>query len=291
MKQKNKKIFVTGASGRIGSNLVSKLLKDGYGVIALVRDKNKITKRKNLEFVMADINEIDKYKKEIQKCEIVYHLVAYQNMFDKDIKEFQRVNVEGTKSILNLLIGSKVKKFIYVSTVMVFKKTGKMPRNEEWPKKKTGGENYYVETKIRGLNLVNKYKNKIPTVIVYPTIVVDKTDKKAPAKGVIGLLWKYLGGGINGGLMSLIGKERVENFILMPNLIKALVNCIDKGRIGEDYILGGENIIFKNKYIKFKIPISFLKLFSFIKIIGLIVRNPPDDLCVDSSKAKRDGLF
>lgn len=291
MKQKNKKIFVTGASGRIGSNLVKKLLKDNYEVIALVRDKSKIKKRKNLEVVVADINEVNNYKKEIKKCRVVYHLAAYQNMFDKDIKEFERVNVEGTKNILDLLVDSGVERFIYVSTVMVFKKTGKTARNEKWSKKKTGGENYYVETKLRGLSLVNKYKNKIPTIVVYPTIVVDKTDKKAPARGLLGLLWKYLGGGVNGGLMSLVGKKRIENFVLMPDLIKALVNCIDKGKIGEDYIFGGENVFFNNKYIKFKIPINFLKLFSFIKIIGLIVKNPPDDLCVDSSKAKKDALF
>jgi nucleoside-diphosphate-sugar epimerase len=291
MKQKNKKIFITGASGRIGSNLVKSLLRQKYKVIALVRNKNKIKKRKNLEVVVADINEIDKYKKEIKKCGIVYHLAAYQNMFDRDIREFERVNVEGTKNILNLLLDSKVERFVYVSTVMVFEKTGQIARNEKWSKKKTGGENYYVETKLRGLNLVNKYKNKIPSMIVYPTIVLDKTDKKAPARGFLGLLWKYLGGGTNGGLMSLVGKKRIENFVLMPDLIRALVNCIDKGKVGEDYILGGENIFFENKYIKFKIPISFLKLFSFIKIIRLIVRNPPDDLCVDSTKAKKAALF
>lgn len=291
MKQKNKKIFVTGANGRIGSYLVKALLKEKYQVVALVRDKNKIKKRKNLTMVIADINEIDKYKKEIKKCEVVYHLAVYQNMFDRHISEFNRVNVEGTKSILELLVDSKVKKFIYVSTVMVFKKTGKIPRNEKWPKKLSGGENYYVESKLKGLEVVNKYKDKIPTIVVYPTIVLDVTDKKAPAKGIIGLLWKCLGGGTNGGLMSLVGQKRIENFVLMPDLIRALVNCIDKGKVGEDYILGGENIFFENKYIKFKIPISFLKLFSFIKIIKLIVRNPPDDLCVDSTKAKKAALF
>jgi nucleoside-diphosphate-sugar epimerase len=212
-------------------------------------------------------------------------------MFDNKINEFNRVNVEGTKKILDVLSNSKVERFIYVSTAMVFKKTGKIPRNEKWPKKKSGGKNYYVETKIKALELVNKYKNKIPTIVVYPTIVLDRTDRKAPAKGLIGFIWKYLGGGTNGGLMSLIGKKRIENFILMPKLIKALVSCVDKGKIGEDYLLGGENILFKNKYIKFKIPIKFLRLFSFIKIIDLIVKNPPDNLCVDSTKAKKANLF
>lgn len=291
MKQKNKKVFVTGASGRIGSYLVKALLKEKYQVIVLVRNKNKIKKRKNLRIVVADINEIDKYEKEIKKCEVVYHLAAYQNMFDRDISEFNRVNVDGTKNILDLLVDSKIKKFIYVSTVMVFKQTGKIPRNERWPKKLSGGENYYVESKLRGLEIVNQYKSKIPTIVVYPTIVMDVTDKKAPTKGIMGLLWKYLGGGTNGGLMSLVGQKRVENFILMPKLIEAMINCIEKGKLGQDYILGGENVIFNNKYIKFKIPINFLRLFSFIKIIGMIVRNPPGDLCFSSKKAIEAKLF
>jgi len=122
MKRKNNKVFITGASGNIGKYLVDKLLKDGYKITVLTRNPSYINANKNIKVVVADIIEIDKYKKQMCSCKYVFHLAAYQNMFDKKYDEFKRVNVDGTKVIIEAIRSSNVKKLFYVSTTMVFDK-------------------------------------------------------------------------------------------------------------------------------------------------------------------------
>ena len=250
MKQKNKKIFVTGSTGKIGTYLTKALKRNSWEVICLRND----------------INETEKYEKQIKGCQVIYHLAVYQNILDDQYEKFYKVNVLGTKNLLDLAVKYKIKKFIYVSTAMVFKNTGKIERNENWPKKRTSN-NFYVKSKLRALEIVNKYKKKIPIIVLYPSIVLDPKRK-----------------GFNGKLMRWVGqRNRVENFVMIQDLIKMMVKVIDKGKIGEDYILGGKNIILKNLF-NMTIPIWFIKIFSFIKIVKAVSKNPPGDLCLNTEK-------
>ena len=82
MNVKNKKVFVTGASGNIGKYLVERLLVSGFDVIVLTRNSSLSYSRK-VKVVVADILEIDKYKHEMCSCQYVFHLAAYQNIFNK----------------------------------------------------------------------------------------------------------------------------------------------------------------------------------------------------------------
>ena len=74
-------------------------------------------------------------------------MAAYQNISDQNKNNFVRVNVEGTKLILGAIVKSKVKRLIYLSTVMVFKSTGKKEVNENSLKRTSGNGNPYVDTK------------------------------------------------------------------------------------------------------------------------------------------------
>ncbi len=207
MSVKNKKIFVTGAGGKIGSKLVLALRKSGYDVLTLKRPG-------------VDILEVAKYKKEMRSCDYVYHLVAYQNVLDKKEDEFYRVNVKGTQAIMRALKGSRIKKFLYVSTVMVFDK------NET--------KNFYVTSKREALKLVKK--SDLPWVVVYPSIVVDLKEK---------MVWwrRLLTGGVPGGLMSRLGdRERWIKFIWIDDLIEEMVDLVKNSRVGKEYILEKEKV-------------------------------------------------
>ncbi len=306
---KPKQVFVTGGTGKIGSRLVPKLLNKGYRVIALVRDKSRFTlKHNNLEAIEADILEVNKYQKQLHECDYVYHLAVYQNIADRDINNFLRVNVEGARLLLDALKKSKVKKLIYLSTIMVFKPSKKRI-DEESPKKTSGKGNYYVETKLAALELIEKYKTKVPIITLYPTVVVDpdeiRGETAGPASKWQSLLWKIIGGGVPGGLMGMVGnKKRMTNYILMDNLITAMINVMDKGKVGKDYILGWENLtvgnylraVLKMKgrvFFPLRIPLCLLKIISLINLprlemINFIAKNPPEDINVNSQKAVDD---
>jgi len=295
-----KKIFVTGATGKIGSHLVPTLLDQGYKVTALVRDKSRLSlEHKNLKSIEADLLEVSKYQKILSECDFVFHLAAYQNISDSEIDNFVRVNVEGTRSILKAALNSKIKRFFYISTVMVFKPTKNKPIDENSPKKNPGNPNYYVETKLRALRIIDQFKNKIPITVFYPTIVIDPKEK------VQGLLWTIIGGGIPGGLMCLIGnKKRIMNYIFMDNLVDAMASVVSMKNLDQDYLLGGENLsveeylrqalAIKGKFlIPIRIPIIVLKAISLLKIpqlglINFVAHNPPENIYVNPQKAIND---
>jgi len=303
-------IFVTGASGKIGQKLVVQLLNKGFGVMALVRNRSKLQlKDPHLKIIEADLLDSEKFARYFKKCDYVYHLAAYQNISDLKIDEFIRVNVEGTKKLLRLANKSKVKKFIYVSTAMVFSFEENKTISERSTLKKFSGKNYYVETKLLALKTIRQYKNKVPVVVLYPSVVIDQQEivdgNSQKITGWRKLLWEKIGGGIPGGLMNLIGKkDRVLNYIFIDNLLTAMINVMKKGQIGDSYILGGENITAEN-YLKetarikkrvclpLRIPVILLKLISLIKIpqlklIEFIAQNPPENMKLNPQKAIKE---
>lgn len=253
MKSPNR-VFVTGSGGKVGKKLVVELTARGFEAVRL----------------KTDINNIEGYKQDLEKCEYVIHLAAYQNIKDKNIDEFERVNVLGTKTILEASIHAKVKKFIYISTVMVFEETGNLTRDEKWKKKKKGN-NFYEETKIRALKIVKKYKNKLPIVVVYPTVVVDKEDFN-----------KF---NFPGWLMCRLGSpKRIINFINNKVLARALANIIEK-KSKDDYILAGKNTevgAYLKEVYKFK-KRFFIPWF----IPGVNLQN----MCFSNKKAKKDSIM
>lgn len=224
------KVFVTGASGKIGKPLVKELLNKGFEVVALVRDKNKVFfGNSNIILIEGDIVDTNKYVKQMRDCDYVFHLAAYQNVFDRKIDEFKRVNIEGTKLIIKSLESSKIKKFIYVSTVMVLENKSI--------------SNFYVSTKSIATEMVKK--SKLPWVILYPRTVIDKME-------IVGTgLWKILTGGIPGGLMLRTGdKNRHFKFIWIEDLIKMMtIGVENEYKPRKSYILGDEDMK-PNEYLK-----------------------------------------
>ncbi|NQU83433.1 MAG: NAD-dependent epimerase/dehydratase family protein [Parcubacteria group bacterium] len=307
---KKKRVFVTGASGKIGKKLLIQLLKNDYSVVAMVRNKsNLLTRHPSLRIIEADILELKKYYREIRECNYVYHLAAYQNISDSSIDNFLKVNVEGTSLILEATLNSKVKKIIYISTIMVFKPQGTRPVDEKSPKKNLGNRNYYVETKLLALKTIEKFKTKVPIVTLYPTIVIDLKDVVSKGNKLIsgwqGFLWKIIGGGVPGGLMCMVGnKNRMMNYILMDNLVATMINTINREKTDNDYILGGENTTVENYlqealrvkgriFLPIRFPMFLLKIISMMKVfkinlIDFIVNNPPEDICANSQRAIND---
>lgn len=288
LKLKNKIVFVTGATGQIGRHLVERLAKEGCKVCVLVRKKtNVFDKLKNIDLILGDIRNNKSF--ELGYCDYVFHLAVYQNINDQCYTNFRMTNVLGTELLLKKALVANLRRFVYVSTVMVFKPTGKIPRDESW-KKRTDDKNFYIKSKQEAGEVVNNFKKKLPIVTVYPTIVLDK--KEIKESKFIGswwqsLIWRFLGQGIPGGIMGLIGsKNRMINFIWVEDLVDKLIEVAIKGVNGDDYILCGNNISV-GEYLKTMSLIRGVKPVSFRipKLIGkLFLRDLPTDMCFKSNK-------
>lgn len=130
--EKNKiNIFVTGGTGLLGKDILFDLSKSRkYNMVCLYRKNDKVlAKGDNIKWIKGDLLKLsDKCINEINKSDVILHLAAKVGMFEKDCL---KVNVDGTKNVLNVLNKNKKIKFIFFSSIDAFGLTGAKMADEE----------------------------------------------------------------------------------------------------------------------------------------------------------------
>ena len=183
-----KNILITGGAGYIGSHIVEQLVKKNFLNVFIVDDLSTGHKRlinKRAKFIKADINKKQLIKKIILDNEIdtIIHLAAKTIVTESELKPklYYKVNVLGTKSLLNATKDTLVKNFLFSSTAAVY---GSKIRyvNEN---SKTLPDSVYGETKLQAENLVKKLFKKNYIILRYFNVVGASPSKK------IGLINKY----------------------------------------------------------------------------------------------------
>jgi nucleoside-diphosphate-sugar epimerase len=171
--------LITGATGFIGSHLAEKLVTEGEDVTALVRKTGKTDFLKSIgvKFAYGDITNIDSVRKAVDGMDIVYHSAALADEWIS-AKEAYRINVEGTKNLLDCALGAKVKRFIFISSLSVLGMRDHFGTDVEAPYHKAGDN--YIDTKIDSEKLVMDYyrKHGLPVTVVRPGSVFGPRDSK-----------------------------------------------------------------------------------------------------------------
>lgn len=168
------KAFITGATGFLGSHLVDELVKRGWEIRCLVRKKVEAT----YETVSGDLTERGTLKPEYFKdIDVVFHLAA--QISARGIKDYFKVNVEGTKNLVDAILSSRpsmVRKIVFVSSLAVHGpgKVDGTPIKEDDPFRPITP---YGESKKRTEELLLLVKDLIKVVIVRPTIVVGPRNR------------------------------------------------------------------------------------------------------------------
>jgi nucleoside-diphosphate-sugar epimerase len=279
---KSKIVTVTGASGAIGKVVVKKLLEKGYAVRALLRteSKNLWEKNKNLEIIRGDINDIELLKKIFAGAYGIIHLAVEMDSA-LPWKTFKDVNIDSVKTILE--IAPKTSRLLLASSVVVYKDTGKEARGETWDLKTTGGVDKYIRSKLLALKMTRKSKRKVITVM--PSTVIDHEifgrEQLVSNNPLIKWLWNNVGGGIPGGLMAAVGdRGRIMNFVEVKDVSEGIILALEKGIMGEEYILSGESLTTGEylkemskrcgkSYLKIQIPQFFLRLFGIGQVVNM----------------------
>ena len=145
------KIFITGATGFLGKHLVPKL-DFCDSIRCLVRKSSDISsiKLKNVEFCYGDINDINSLNQAMKDVDIVIHMAA--SIFAKNKEDQYKINVEGTKNIVELCKKNKIKKLIYISTVSVV--YGEEYPNQGYILTKKEGEEVVLNSNLIGKRLL-----------------------------------------------------------------------------------------------------------------------------------------
>ncbi len=147
--------LVTGASGAIGPLLVNKLVGDGHLVRALVRSSPPIGLwPAAVQVYEGDLGDVDSLRRAANGVTTVFHLAAMlhnNNPSPEMRQEYERVNVQGTRNVVEAAQSSGASRIIFFSTVSVYGPTGKGPVDEDSPPRP---DTIYAETKLRAEGLV-----------------------------------------------------------------------------------------------------------------------------------------
>ena len=166
------KIAITGASGFIGSRLTPYLHDRGHEVVALVRSNEKTPHLGNAEIAtgICDITDRDSLKPALEGIQILIHLAALFNHPEASWDDYHRVNVEGTRNVLEAAKQSGVHRVIHCSTGGVVTGSGKPPYSERTPYN-TPAWDKYETTKMEGEKAALEFQktNGLGVVVIRPT--------------------------------------------------------------------------------------------------------------------------
>ena len=251
-----KTIFVTGASGYIGSNLI-KTLKNNFKVRCLIRKTARLNNLKDYEIIYGDLRDKASLENALKNVNIVVHLAASTNVLDQNLKE---INVTGTKNLIAACKKNKIEKIVFISSTAAAK------ANDLYGKSKQEAENLIKTSDLDYviLRLGFVYSKDSPNFLK-----IIKTIKK------IQIILPVIGN----------GKYKI-NPVNIDDVINAIIASIEnKKAINKTYyILGAKELEFNEfldiviktlglKRIKIHIPIVF-SLF-IAKILERLINNPP----------------
>ena len=252
--KKQANVLVTGATGFIGTHLVYQLSQRGFRVRALCR-RNRLEpipgkptashplKARNVQLVRGDVTDRGSLDRALEGCDYVFHVAGLAQQWQKDASNYYRVNVDGVENILTAAETAKVKKTVVTSTIVTFGPTEKsqvgdesMPRNTEayfteYEKSKAMGEQVALSFAQRGapITIVN------PTRVFGPGYLND-------GNSVTKLIDDYDRGRFP---FLLNGGANVGNYVFVDDVVDGHILAMQKGKVGERYILGSENISLK----------------------------------------------
>ncbi|SHG50619.1 farnesol dehydrogenase [Flavobacterium fluvii] len=269
------KILITGATGYVGHRLALTLAERNNEVHILVRnpDSHNIPQHKNIKIFAGDITDKQSMTPAIKECKQVYHTAALVKAFDKDATLFYKVNVEGTRNLLESALETGVEKFVFTSSCSVIGPTlnTAMCENDE---RISPLDNDYDATKYLAENLVKEYGKKgLHTVIVSPSKVFGPSGLDTKSISVNKIINRFIK-----GEPTFIPKpgKLIANFCFIDDVVEGHILAMSKGNVGENYILGGENISFseffqtigalsEKKRMPIEIPRFVMKIFSMIQ--------------------------
>ncbi|MEI6815591.1 MAG: NAD-dependent epimerase/dehydratase family protein [Bacteroidota bacterium] len=245
-------ILVTGGTGILGSRLLFDLVNKGKKVRAIHRSNDFFITQKifklnaperhlelfqNIEWIHADITDINSLEPAFDGITHVYHCAAFISFLGDAYKKMMSINVEGTENMVNLSLERKIEKFAHVSSIAAIGrvKVGEMitedtywktsPNNTGYAISKYGAEREVWRGMAEGLN----------AVIVNPGVIIGPGDWNNNTSEMFSLGWRGM----------KFYTEGVNAFVDARDVSKALIALMESDISNERFILASENISFR----------------------------------------------
>jgi dihydroflavonol-4-reductase len=235
------KAFVTGATGFVGSHVARALAAQGADLRLLIRPASNLRNVEglNAERITGDLREPASLEKAMSGCEVAFHVAADYRLWIRDPAAMYQANVEGTRALLAAARKNRLRRVVYTSSVatMGFRADGSVA-NEESPVSVADMIGHYKRSKFMAEEVAMKAGGEgMDVIVVNPTTPVGEHDIKPTPTGriVVDFLKKKFPAYVDTGL----------NLVDVQECARGHVAALEKGRSGERYILGGENLTLK----------------------------------------------
>jgi len=234
-------VFVTGSTGFVGSHVARTLSAQGADLRLLVRANSNLKNVEDIkaELVTGDLRDPASLEKGIAGCEVVFHVAADYRLWVRNPEEMYRANVEGTRAILEAARKNRVRRVVYTSSVATMGFTYKgPPATEDSPVSLDNMIGHYKRSKFQAEQVaIEAARAGQDVVIVNPSTPVGERDIKPTPTGriVVDFLKRKFPAYVDTGL----------NLVDVKECALGHIAAFEKGRKGERYILGGENLTLK----------------------------------------------
>lgn len=245
------KVFVTGGTGFIGANLIRLLLQKNYEVRVLIRPESNLENLKNLDIEKVEgcLTDSNLYQS-LKGCQVLFHCAAHYSLWQKDKPLLEQYNILGTRNILAAARQAGIERTIYTSSVAAIGVKPGVAVNEIYQSPVENLVGHYKKSKYWAEQEAHQaVKLGQDIVIVNPSTPIGPWDIKPTPTGdlILRFLRRKMPAYVNTGL----------NFIDVRDVAQGHLLALKKGKTGERYILGHQNLTLK----------EFLDLLS--KITGL----------------------
>jgi dihydroflavonol-4-reductase len=229
-----KPTLVTGATGFIGWHVARLLAERGHKVRALVRPSSQL-RELEAEPVTGDLRDAASLDRAVAGCGLVFHVAADYRLWARNPDELYRSNVEGTRHVLEAARSQGVERVVYTSTVGCIGVPKGGVGDETVPVTLAEMKGAYKRSKFLAERVALEFAaSGFPVVVVNPTAPVGDHDVKPTPTGKIVLDF------LKGAMPAFI--DTGLNLVDVRNAAEAHLLAAERGRPGERYIVGCENL-------------------------------------------------
>jgi dihydroflavonol-4-reductase len=232
--------LVTGANGFVGSHVVRALLARGDRVRVLVREKADLRALAGLdvELMLGDLRYFDSIERVVAGCDEVYHVAADYRLWLTDPAPMYATNLVGTQYVLRAATSAGVSRIVHTSTVGALGIPHGGIGREDTPSSLADMTGHYKRSKYMAEQAaLEAARAGAPVVIVNPSTPIGALDFKPTPTGriIVDFLNRRMPAYVETGL----------NIVDVEDVARGHLLAAERGRIGEKYILGGENLTLK----------------------------------------------
>ncbi|MEM7454151.1 MAG: NAD-dependent epimerase/dehydratase family protein [Planctomycetota bacterium] len=303
------KHFVTGATGLLGGRLCRALAESGDEVVAFCRNPDRLqVTHDRISTARGDVTDAMSLEKGIEGCDTCFHLAALARQWHPDPDAFTKVNFQGTINVMEAAASADVKRFVYTSTAGVYGASTEGAMVDESVGLERAMPTAYELSKRSSQQLFQiECMGGFPGVVVNPARVFGPgplNESNSVAKIMAQYKsgdWRFKPG--NG--------ESIGNYVFVDDVVQGHIAAMRQGRVGEAYILGGENLSFNQLFDLIgdvvgqrrklrSVPLWLLKFYSHLQMLkARLCKLPPSltppfvdkysrNYCLSSDKAVKE---